>query len=269
VDSAAVREVFDRSAATYDIAAFPFFTPFGEALVEFAQIQPHERVLDVGCGAGAALAPASERAASAVGVELSPAMAERARAAAPTAEVRVGDASALEFDDGSFDVVLSSFTVFFMPDPTAALTDWRRVLAPGGRVVLSTWAPNDPRWGFERDIRRGYISELDPEFLRELRADLDLLERFDDARKVAAELGAAGFAEIESTEHEREFFFRDEQAWWEWQWSHAARGVLERLPEESQQRLRAEVGEAMQHLRTDEGFPRTYTAVYTRAQPGE
>ena len=89
--------LFDRAAATYDVAAFPFFSPFGEGLVEFAAIQPDERVLDVGCGAGAALAPAAERAASAVGVELSPGMAERARAAAPTADVRVGDAMQLEF----------------------------------------------------------------------------------------------------------------------------------------------------------------------------
>src|SRR3954469_15134679 len=101
MDERAVRELFDRSAATYDIAAFPFFTPFGEALVEFARIESDERVLDVGCGAGAALAPAAARSASVVGVELSPSMAERARVAAPSADVRVGDATSLDFADGS------------------------------------------------------------------------------------------------------------------------------------------------------------------------
>jgi SAM-dependent methyltransferase len=182
--------------------------------------------------------------------------------------VVVGDASSLDFDDGSFDVVLSSFTVFFMPDPTATLRDWRRVLAPGGRIVLSTWAANDPRWNFEREIRRGYIGELDREFLEELRADLDLLERFDDAGKIAAELSAAGFGETASAEHQIEFFFRDEQAWWDWQWSHAARGVLERLSEDARERMRAEVVAAMQQLREERGFPRTYTAIFTRAQAG-
>lgn len=268
MDTAAVRDLFDRSAATYDVAAFPFFTPFGEALVEYAQIQPHERVLDVGCGAGAALAPAAERTASAVGVELSPAMAERARAAAPGAEVCVGDAASLDFEDGSFHVVLSAFTVFFMPDPTAALSDWRRVLEPGGRIVLSTWAAGDPRWEFERQIRRGYLGELGPAFLEEMRDDLALLERFDSAEKVAAELRAAGFADVETTEHRIEFHFRDEQAWWDWNWSHAARVVLESLSEESRDRLRAEVTEAMQQIRDARGFPRTYTAVFTRAQRG-
>jgi ubiquinone/menaquinone biosynthesis C-methylase UbiE len=105
-------DAFDRAAKTYDVTAFPFFTPFGEALVEFAQLGPTDRVLDVGCGAGAALAPAARVAKSAVGIELSAAMAERARAAAPDAEVVVGDAAELPFDDGSFDVVLSAFVVF-------------------------------------------------------------------------------------------------------------------------------------------------------------
>src|SRR5690349_10856651 len=99
MDPAAAASMFDRAAATYDIAAFPFFTPFGEALVEFAEIKPEERVLDVGCGAGAVLGPASRLAGSATGIELSPAMAERARAAAPDAEVVVGDAASLPFDD--------------------------------------------------------------------------------------------------------------------------------------------------------------------------
>jgi ubiquinone/menaquinone biosynthesis C-methylase UbiE len=263
---AAIRfeDVFDRAAATYDVAAFPFFTPFGEALVEFAAIESDERVLDVGCGAGAALAPAAERAASAVGVEISPEMAERARAAAPSADVRVGDATSLDFDDASFEVVLSAFTVFFMPDPTAALTEWRRVLAPGGRIVLSTWAAGDPRWEFERQIRRGYLGEIEPAVLKELGHGLALLERFSDAEKVAGELSTAGFGEIEQAEERIGFVFRDEQAWWDWNWSHGTRVVLEALPGEALARYQAEVAQAMAQIRESNGYPRTFTSVFTR-----
>jgi ubiquinone/menaquinone biosynthesis C-methylase UbiE len=263
---AAIRfeDVFDRAAATYDVAAFPFFTPFGEALVEFAAIESDERVLDVGCGAGAALAPAAERAASAVGVEISPEMAERARAAAPSADVRVGDATSLDFDDASFEVVLSAFTVFFMPDPTAALTEWRRVLAPGGRIVLSTWAAGDPRWEFERQIRRGYLGEIEPAVLKELGHGLALLERFSDAEKVAGELSTAGFGEIEQAEERVGFVFPDEQAWWDWNWSHGTRVVLEALPGEALARYQAEVAQAMAQIRESNGYPRTFTSVFTR-----
>jgi ubiquinone/menaquinone biosynthesis C-methylase UbiE len=264
VDPADVKDVFDRSAATYDVAAFPFFTPFGQALVDFAAIESHERVLDVGCGTGAALAPAAERAASAMGIELSPVMAERARAAAPSAEVRIGDATSLDFDDDSFDVVLSAFTVFFMPDPTAALTEWRRVLTPGGRIVLSTWAAGDPRWEFERQIRRGYLGEIEPAVLEELGRGLALLERFSDAERVAGELRAAGFGEIDQAEERIEFVFPDEQAWWDWNWSHGTRVVLEALPDDALARYKAEVAQAMDQIRESSGYPRTFTSVFTR-----
>jgi ubiquinone/menaquinone biosynthesis C-methylase UbiE len=263
-----IDDVFDRAASTYDVAPFPFFTPFGEALVEFAAIQSHERVLDVGCGAGAALAPAARVAASAVGVELSPVMAERARTVAPAAEVRVGDASKLDFEDGSFDIVLSAFTVFFMPDPTAALTEWRRVLAPGGRIVLSTWAGGDPRWEFERRVRRSYMSEVDPAALKDLGEGLARLQRFDDAEKVAAELATAGFKNIEQDSHAIDFVFADEQAWWDWNWSHGTRAVMEAVPEEPRERYRAEIAEAMEQIRESNGFPRTFTSVFTRGISG-
>jgi ubiquinone/menaquinone biosynthesis C-methylase UbiE len=261
-------DVFDRAASTYDVAPFPFFTPFGEALVDFAAIQPDERVLDVGCGAGAALRPAAARARSAVGVELSPEMAQRARAAAPSAEVHVGDASQLDFEDGSFDVVLSAFAVFFMPDATAALGEWRRVLAPGGRIVLSTWAGADPRWAFERQIRRGYLRELDQAMLQDLGKGVAMLERFDDADKVANELRAGGFEVAEQTEHAIEFVFADEQAWSDWNWSHGSRIFVEALPDDARERYRAEVADAMEQVRESNGFPRTFTSVFTRGTSG-
>jgi ubiquinone/menaquinone biosynthesis C-methylase UbiE len=266
VDPSVVSEMFDRAAETYDVAVFPFFTPFGEALVEFAAIGPDDRVLDVGCGAGAALAPAARVAKSAVGVEISPAMAERARAAAPTAEVRVGDAQALDFDDGSFDVVLSSFVIFFMPDPTATLREWGRVLAPGGRLVLATWAEGDPRWAFERELRRRYASQLNPEFLKGMAKELALLERFTSGPKVTAELEAAGFLVEEQTDHVIEFVFPDVEALWEWNMSHGVRVFLEAFPDDAREQFRADLTEAMQQVRESRGYPRTFTSVFTTSR---
>ena len=258
--------VFERAAAAYDVTAFPFFTPFGAALVEFAQIDPSDRVLDVGCGTGAALAPASRTAASATAVELSPAMAERAQAAAPGAKVIVGDAAELPFDDASFDLVLSSFVVFFMPDPTAALREWRRVLAPGGRIVMSTWGSPDQRWqAFERPIRRSFIPRMDPEIARDLGAGLALVDRFSEEANVKKELQTAGFHDPEVAEHAIEFVFPDEKAWWDWNWSHGSRMFLEALPEDAQLSLREQLREAMEQVRGESGFPRIYTALFSRA----
>jgi ubiquinone/menaquinone biosynthesis C-methylase UbiE len=267
MDPQDVVDVFDRAATTYDTSPFPFFTPFGEALVEFAQIRPDERVLDVGCGSGAALAPAARDAASATGIELSPAMAKRARSAVPEVEVLVGDAATLPFPDSSFDVVLSAFTVFFMPDPTSALREWRRVLTPGGRLVMATWDGGDPRWSWEREVRMPFVRELDPKTLQELMAGIEFVNRFDDATKVEDELRAADFTSEVVTPHVIEFTFADEDAWWEWNWSHGARLFLEELSDEALRRFREQAYDAMQRLRTEAGFPRRFTALFCRALP--
>src|SRR4051794_40411543 len=160
-------------------------------------------------------------------------MAERARAAAPLADVHVGDATSLDFEDGSFDVVVSAFAVFFMPDPTAALQEWRRVLAPGGRIAMSTWTSSDRRWQkWELPLRRSFVPEMDPALARELGAGLGMVDRFDDREKVRAELDAAGFSDPEVEQHAIEFVFADEQSWWEFNWSHGSRMFLEALPED-------------------------------------
>src|SRR4051794_25664105 len=190
MDSVDVEAVFDKAAATYDLTPFPFFTPFSEALIEFAGIRAGERVLDVGCGPGAGLAAAVRAGASAVGVELSPAMAERARAAAPRADGRGGDGGPLRVPGGSVAGVIPSFVVFFMADPTAALREWGRVLAPGGRLAIGTWASPDPRWAFEREVRTPYIGRMDPTVRAELGTGLAVLDRFNNPAKVDAELAA-------------------------------------------------------------------------------
>jgi ubiquinone/menaquinone biosynthesis C-methylase UbiE len=266
VDPQDAAQLFDAAAATYDRVAFPFFESFGSALVDFAQLSPDDRVLDAGCGAGAILAPAAQAAGHATGIEISPSMAERAREAAPGADVVVGDAAVLPFDDGSFDVVISGFVIFFIADPTAALREWRRVLRPGGRIVLSTWASPDPRWHeWERPVRMPYVQQLPAELLPELGAGMQLIARFDEPAKVAGELETAGLSVDEVHEHALEFVFPDTQAWWDWNWSHATRVFLQALPDDARASFQAEFEREMQRVRDERGYARTYTALFSRA----
>jgi len=94
-------------------------------LAIFAQISSGQKVLDVACGTGVVAVTAARRGASVTGLDLSPALIERARYNADLAGVRIdftdGDAEALPYPDASFDVVLSQFGHMFAPRPQVVL----------------------------------------------------------------------------------------------------------------------------------------------------
>jgi SAM-dependent methyltransferase len=112
-------------------------------LVRFARVGPGEAVLDVACGTGVVAVTAARVGARARGLDITPALLERARENAAIAQVDVdlveGDAEALPYPDASFDVVLSQFGHMFAPRPDVATSEMLRVLKPGGRIAFSTW----------------------------------------------------------------------------------------------------------------------------------
>lgn len=120
-------------------------TPPAAQLVHFAGIAAGERVLDVACGTGVVAVTAARLGADVRGLDLSPALLERAELNAATAGVAVefteGDVEALPYADGQFDVVMSQFGHMFAPQPAVALGEMLRVLKPGGRIAFATWPP--------------------------------------------------------------------------------------------------------------------------------
>jgi SAM-dependent methyltransferase len=109
-------------------------------------IQPGETVLDIGCGAGMDLLLAARRigrAGRAIGVDMTPAMIERAKRAAikaglwETVEIRRGVAEALPVERESIDVVISNGVLNLSPDKLSAFADIYRVLKPGGCLCLA------------------------------------------------------------------------------------------------------------------------------------
>jgi SAM-dependent methyltransferase len=122
-------------------------TPPAAHLVAFAGIAPDQRVLDVGCGTGVVAITAARKGAVVSGVDLTPALLERARQSAAIAGVACafveGDAEALPYRDATFDVVLSQFGHMFAPRPALATSELLRVLKPGGRVAFATWPPEE------------------------------------------------------------------------------------------------------------------------------
>ena len=117
----------------------------GESLAEATDVRAGERVLDVAAGNGNASLAAARRFARVTSTDYVPHLlergAERARAEGVNISFEVADAENLPFDDGAFDVVLSTFGVMFTPDHARAAQELLRVTRSGGRIGLANWTP--------------------------------------------------------------------------------------------------------------------------------
>jgi SAM-dependent methyltransferase len=139
------RDFTNTGAENYERDFVPAIaTPVSTSLLAAANLQPGERVLDVACGTGIIARLAAETVGptgTVTAIDVAPDMIDVARAtSAPGAAIdwHVGDAASLPFDDGTYDAVLCQMGLMFMADRAAAVAEMRRVLAPGGRVVVNT-----------------------------------------------------------------------------------------------------------------------------------
>ena len=122
-----------------------FLLPLGPRLVEACGIEAGMRVLDVAAGTGNASIPAAERGAEVVASDLTPELLEAGRSRAEAAGVRLewaeADAERLPFEDGTFDVAMSSIGAMFAPHHQAVADELVRVCRPGGKIGLLSWTP--------------------------------------------------------------------------------------------------------------------------------
>jgi len=133
--------MFQTPADAYDRYIGRYSPALAAGLIDAAGVTAGQRALDVGAGPGGltrALA-AVLGAGNVAAVEPSEPFAAACRERVPGADVRVGGAEELPFEDASFDVVLSQLVVNFMRDAAAGVGEMRRVARPGGVVASATW----------------------------------------------------------------------------------------------------------------------------------
>lgn len=263
-----VAGVFDRAAATYDAVGVEYFSAFGRRLVALAGVRDGDTVLDVGCGRGACLWPAAEAAGPTgrvVGLDLAPGMVSATAADArdrPRVLVLRADAERPPAATAAYDVVLAGLALFFLPDPGGALRQWRRALAPGGRLALTTFAGDDERWkpvaealepfAIQPDVRPSRSGDPRP---------------WDTDAGLTALLTAAGLAQVEHRVEPHTAVFADEDAVWRWGWSHGQRAAWERVPAEDLPAAKQAVLGALRPLREQDGRFRLHVQVrYTLAR---
>jgi len=262
----AVVGLFTRAARTYGAVGPPHFTYFARRLVDFVGIDAVDRVLDVATGSGAVLLAAAERCGyglQLVGVDLTPAMLQRAASELSrrtlNAQLCVMDAERLAFKGHSFDVVLCSFAFLSIPDKQRALAEFRRVLAPAGRLgVLDAFG-----WFFEHDSRWHWQAEL----LRSFGALGDDRTDKHGTSLLGAMLRDAGYTSVRQTDDAYELVFRDANEWWRWAWSHGSRHLFEAVPATRQAELKGRLFRGLAECRQDDGLIHgTLRAVLAQAQ---
>jgi ubiquinone/menaquinone biosynthesis C-methylase UbiE len=146
VDYTAIKEKQQATWASGDYAVIGTTLQItGETLCESIDIAAGERVLDVAAGNGNAALAAARRGAEVTATDYVPALLDgaKARAAAEglAMEFRTADAEALPYDEGSYDVALSTFGVMFAPNHAQTATELVRVCRPGGRIGVTAWTP--------------------------------------------------------------------------------------------------------------------------------
>jgi ubiquinone/menaquinone biosynthesis C-methylase UbiE len=151
-------------AANYEKYFVPAIgEPVADDLLRTAALEPGERVLDVGCGTGVAARRAAQEVGDSghvIGVDVSPAMIAVARTSTPSdldIEWRQADAEAMPLPDRGFDAVLCQLSLQLMAHQLEALKEMRRVLAPGGRLVLNVPGDETPVFQALEDALRRHI----------------------------------------------------------------------------------------------------------------
>lgn len=145
---------FGRIAKSLESAA--------EEFVARRRISPEMRILDVACGSGNVAIPAARAGATVTGVDIAPNLLGQARERAQQEGLEIlfeeGDAEALPYRDGAFDLVLSMFGAMFAPRPEVTAAELLRVCRPGAKVAMANWTPG----GFSGQMFRTVASHVPP-----------------------------------------------------------------------------------------------------------
>lgn len=192
----ATPEPWDLVAEGYQEVTRGMLTPYSERAVELLAPEPDEAAIDVAAGPGTTSLLLARRARSVTALDFSRSMLAHfeknvARAELSNVTAQHGDGQALPFADGSFQVGVSMFGLMFFPDRMAGFRELRRVLAPGGRAVVSSWAPIDRSPAM--DLMFGALRAVDPTRPAPQR-DISSLENPDVLRD---EMERSGFTSVE------------------------------------------------------------------------
>jgi len=167
-DASRTRESYDELAATYteriftELAGKPLDRHLLNRLAE--DVRGHGLVADLGCGPGHVARYLHDQGVRMLGIDLSPQMIDSARERSPDIEFRVGDMRTLDLSDGALAGIVAFYSLIHIGEPEmgATLRELRRVLAPGGLLLVAFHIGEET---VHRDELWGHTVSLDFRFL--------------------------------------------------------------------------------------------------------
>ncbi|GMR16338.1 MAG: methyltransferase domain-containing protein [Gammaproteobacteria bacterium] len=250
----AITSVFNLVATKYDNPSLRFFPSCADKMVDYAKIKPGNKVLDIATGTGVVAMAAAQclgNGGRVQAIDLSKNMINQAKsnlkhAGFDNVDFNVMDAEDLEFKSNYFDVITCSYGLFFMPDMSAALKSWLRVLKPGGKIIFSSFAPSA-------------FQPLSDIFINNL-ADYDIVPPTPRWLQLAEEelckqiLLDSGFVAPQITQVQLGYHLAEFSHWWEVIQSAGYRGLYEQLPQQHRAEFEAKHRLEIEKLKSKDGI---------------
>lgn len=177
--------------------------PVLQLVLDHADLQAGETVLDIGCGAGTSTAQAAQLVGDTghcKGLDIADTLLHHAKRELdrPNVDWLLADAQTHQFQSNTYDVMISRFGVMFFSDTVAAFANIRSALKPQGRIVMAAWgpAPENPWFMLPAQAAKAQLGQM-PKTDRSLPGPF----AFENQGKVVEMLAEAGFSNIKTTNH--------------------------------------------------------------------
>jgi ubiquinone/menaquinone biosynthesis C-methylase UbiE len=224
--------IFNKVAENYDSIGPNYFSYMGEKLIEYTKVSEDSILLDVACGKGASLFPAAHiigEKGQVIGIDFSQEMINETQALISEQDncnikLIQMDAEKLDFQANSFDNVVCGLAITFFTDSLKAMDEIYRVLKDGCKFGLSTWKNREK----EGALGKAYAKAF-PEIQNKNTKNMPNRPNFGSVEGIEKLFKNAGFKNIEIFVEKKTFYYRDEEEWWQEQWTNATREFFEHI----------------------------------------
>jgi ubiquinone/menaquinone biosynthesis C-methylase UbiE len=259
-----VASLFDALSETYDSVGVDFFQPIAASLVRAMTPIKGESWLDIGCGRGAVIDQIVEPIGSdgkILGTDISPGMIEQLQRHVTqkhysNVTLKVDDAQNPNLETQNFNTISSSLVLFFLPNPQRALQQWLHLLTPGGRIGVTTFAEQDPRWVQVDSVLQPFKTAS----MKDARTS-GASGPFESDAGMEDLLSSAGFGKVRTITDRIPVRFNSPSHWFDFSWSVGARQMWLLVPEADRPAVRAEGERRLREIVEPDGSILTFQGI--------